>query len=634
MKSILLVFGLLASALAQAPGIRTSRGALLLKDAATAEIELGSMATAGRLISTSTGAMGRDGQIMVGKMRATDMPEIAVVLTGCDATAYSIKLALFRTENLIGARMTSSVVDSGEMDHASFANFVSLHAGFMDASNTLGLRLEIDVDSMMSGSSCSHFQYEAVVTSVTGGFDNTFAFSGGSAVELTEFATGVDVSQIQRLADGLATELVAARARIVELETLTSDYTIISGLVDDITGCHGRGQMLGTDGSCRHAVPTCDIPTNLPRGIRLSFTGEAVPGTVAVIRCAAGSYDTSGGAACMRNGSWSPIRPQCVSCPSECAECSSHTLCTVCTDRFPNLLHGMCMTNSGLTRESPVHTCGDVRDRPSGTYWLNNTRITQNPQRTRNPYQAFCFNDNFGGWTRPAGGGWEILHVQAGGWGYRGRDSRKSNRELRNRANTAGYGMRNIEPPDLANPVTQYSQMGQNWVERSRENGWEWGKFMAKIYGDGTTTTTLHGQDNNIISMGPRLNMAWFFTSQSRGYTGCTRMPDRVNVSINGLAVGSTDRANIYGNGNSVGLANKRNDPCGQNGQNYINTWDVASQHTFRRIDGYHTDNSIRHLFSYSDTSASYSASRCTYCCWGCGSWREVVMWGARPKAD
>ena len=157
------------------------------------------------------------------------------------------------------------------------------------------------------------------------------------------------------------------------------------------------------------------------------------------------------------------------------------------------------MTNGGLTRESPVHTCGDVRDRPSGTYWLNNTRITQDPQRTRNPYQAFCFNDNFGGWTRPAGGGWEILHVQAGGWGYGGRAHRKSNRELRNRANTAGYGMRNIEPPDLANPVTQYSQMGQNWVERSRENGWEWGKFMAKIYGDGITNPhyhSLHGQDN------------------------------------------------------------------------------------------------------------------------------------------
>ena len=409
------------------------------------------------------------------------MPEIAVVLTGCDATAYSIKLALFRTENSIGARMTSSVVDSGEMDHESFANFVSLHAGFMDASTTLGLRLEIDVDSMVPGSSCSQFQYEAVVTSVTGAFDNTFAFSGGSAVELTEFATGVDVSQIQRLADGLATELVAARARIVELETLTSDYTIISGLVDDITGCHGRGQILGTDGSCRHAVPTggsgdrrrdpvrCRLVRHL-WGYRLHAQRLVVPDPAAVRELSLGVRRV--------------LEPHLV-----------HRVHRPFPEPPPRHVHDQRRPHPGVPG-SHLRRCQGQAQRH---LLAQQHPDHEDPARTRNPCQAFCFNDNFGGWTRPARGGWEILHVQAGGWGYGGRAHRKSNRELRNRANTAGYGMRNIEPPDLANPVTQYSQMGQNWVERSRENGWEWGKFMAKIYGDGITNPhyhSLHGQDN------------------------------------------------------------------------------------------------------------------------------------------
>ena len=54
-------------------------------------------------------------------------------------------------------------------------------------------------------------------------------------------------------------------------------------------------------------------------------------------------------------------------------------------------------------------------------------------------------------------------------------------------------------------------------------------------------------------------------------------------------------------------------------------------RHGFSRIDHDNSDNTIKHLISYSDTAGGMSASRCHYCCWGCGGWRETVVWAARP---
>ena len=54
-------------------------------------------------------------------------------------------------------------------------------------------------------------------------------------------------------------------------------------------------------------------------------------------------------------------------------------------------------------------------------------------------------------------------------------------------------------------------------------------------------------------------------------------------------------------------------------------------RHGFSRIDHDNTDNTIKHLISYSDANTGYSASRCHYCCWGCGGWRETIVWASRP---
>ena len=130
-------------------------------------------------------------------------------------------------------------------------------------------------------------------------------------------------------------------------------------------------------------------------------------------------------------------------------------------------------------------------------------------------------------------------------------------------------------------------------------------------------------------------SMGWFFSNGKNNFAtnpfgwGCRAMGFRVHMEVNNIDVGSTDR--FMGDRNSIGLANKDNDRCGQGANNYITSHAKQAQHGWHRIDGATTDNSIRHLISYSDAATGYSASRCTYCCWGCGSWSEFVMWGVRP---
>jgi len=108
-------------------------------------------------------------------------------------------------------------------------------------------------------------------------------------------------------------------------------------------------------------------------------------------------------------------------------------------------------------------------------------------------------------------------------------------------------------------------------------------------------------------------------------------MPGKVEVEINDVAVGQTNTG--VGSATSMGLANEGNDRCGQSLNNVIRAKNAYSKHKFRRIDGGNQDNSMRHSISYTDTATDKSASRCTYCCWGCGGWIEMVMWGVRPVA-
>merc|ERR1712146_286769 len=103
----------------------------------------------------------------------------------------------------------------------------------------------------------------------------------------------------------------------------------------------------------------------------------------------------------------------------------------------------------------------------------------------------------------------------------------------------------------------------------------------------------------------------------------CRRLPALVSVHTNNVPAGSTDHAIVYPS--SFGLANAAQDDCGS-GKNAHTT-------NFVRADGGTPDNSIRHLFSYHDTtSSSQDMSRCTSCCWGCAGVYEVVQWHARPR--
>ena len=315
------------------------------------------------------------------------MPEVAVTIAGCDGTTYSAMIGVHRTEGGVGARVTSSRSDTAEAVDEEFGNFVALFAGMVESGTAVGLRVEVDLGSL--GQSCNSFVYTSSVLSVTGGFDHSFAFAGGDEVALATIAdAGAVEARVLALEQdtaallaversrsaGLASELSAARSQLnaqrADLESLVADFAVVSGVVDDVTECHGRGLILAEDGTCFHAVPTCDLP-DMPSGTSLRFVGEAVPGTRATIRCRTGLYDTSGGATCMRNGSWTAIQPVCTNCDPRCSACTGHATCTACTDRFPNLVHGMCTGNTGLAPTSPFQTCRDAMSSglPSGTYW-------------------------------------------------------------------------------------------------------------------------------------------------------------------------------------------------------------------------------------------------------------------------
>ena len=196
-----------------------------------------------------------------------------------------------------------------------------------------------------------------------------------------------------------------------------------------------------------------------------------------------------------------------------------------------------------------------------------------------------------------------------------------------------------VKPFDLKEGKATHklgSQMAKKaWASRASEPKMQWMKFMAAFDGNGKQIK----EDRQLMSFsGQALSMDWFFggapgNGRNSFYEGggmkCVQFPSasRIAMEINDVDVGSTNHA--VGYGNSMGLANRDNDACSSS-NNIIHAREKAGEHKFIRLDGSSQDNSIRHLVSYQDAGNGISASRCSYCCWGCGGTMEIVMWGVR----
>lgn len=617
------------------PKVLTANGKIVFQDVdVLTGIELGTIAsTANRVASVSGQVLmtSNVGAISLGKFNESDAPEIRLAVTGCSsAQKYSLAMTMAQSSTGVSARVTaSSPVTSDEAVDQTFATFVTAFA-VNTIDSGLGLRVDIDFTHISNG--CTSFGYTAAVSSITGGWDSSFDASAASnevaiimmATEdfvTSSMASAVDgaVASLQPVVDSLRNESATLRA---ELDTITANYEALRRVVANLTGCSARGQILAADGSCVDGTPTCDTnPPNLPVGMSLVYSGEAVPGVTARIDCPVGRYDNSGGTTCLRNGTWTTIAPNCVRCDSRCLDCHDRLTCSTCdpNSNFPILRHGMCQeSHDGLSASSPFDHCSESKllGLPSGQYYVNSTR--------GRVYQTFCLNEPLSGWADVYGGGWEILHTQIGGHGLPNRPI--SNVNLRARPNVRT----GLTPPDLANRTTHRSLLHQAWAERTSDRNMQWIKFMAKFQGN-----TLRGQDTNLMTFQSTNSLGWLYAASGNGRRGCHQMPGAVELSINGLYMGSTTRAIFFPTGNgryqSIGLANRDNDRCGQSSTNYLTT---NGRTSWRRIDGGTTDNSIRHLFTYADQSTGTSSSRCTYCCWGCGGWREIVMWAARPNPD
>ena len=247
-------------------------------------------------------------------------------------------------------------------------------------------------------------------------------------------------------------------------------------------------------------------------------------------------------------------------------------------------------------------------------------------------HDAYCVNDESLGWkldtSGPAkGGGWEIVHTLIGGHNLKG--GQKSNYDMRH---SAQYRTDKLSPfnlkEDFKQIVTKSTQMTNAWHRRAKEKGGQWMKFMTAYQGN-----RQRKQDRQMMDMDSKCSMDWFFPNNNvnmGGGWGCRSMPGIITMYINGKNVGKTNKAT--GHTGSIGLSNQDNDPCGSGADNYIRARHNQGAHKFSRIDGATQDNSIRHLISYSDRNNGMSASRCGYCCWGCGGWTEMVMWGYRPN--
>ena len=516
-------------------------------------------------------------------------------------------------------------------------------AGAVDGGAATGLRMVV---TLADGCDSAQTTWTAVFNSVTGDYDPDFDSSAAGTeidayeVATSEAATAYTDASVQSIADRVAASEVAAAAATAEVQdALTAAQAEIRSLLTltaSITACAASSQVLGANGECRHAVPTCSLPSGVPAtGVgALSFTGDAVPGTLAKHVCAAGSYDRSAGRTCQIDRTWTAGRADCQRCRASCAACTEANACTACTagGPTPRLVHGECRGNDGLSRASPLRSCmeGKLQGFGNGVYWMIGP-ATATGQRTgyrQRTYQIYCMNEPGLGWTDVAGGGWEILSVQTGGHGNTTQGPRHTSNRIMRGAPNDGFGT-NIGRNPTAMPVLgtnsyvgHSSQMSPAWGERARQAGNDWIKFSAKIQGG-----TVRGQDHFKLDFGNSSTFPfwWMYANANRG--SCVGMPGTLKMRINNVPVGMTDVMHTRGS-NSIGLANPT-DACGTRTAMRITSRGAA--HGFSRIDHDNSENTIRHLISYTDSDRGVSASRCHYCCWGCGGWREVVVWASRP---
>lgn len=400
-----------------------------------------------------------------------------------------------------------------------------------------------------------------------------------------------------------------------ELSDLQKKHADTAELLAAAAKCVDKGLALGSTGKCVTPFALCEATPRVDAGNKpvkkatLVYTGDPVPGVVGTFDCGKGYHSTTT-AACMVSGAWSTLGAKCVAChkveggiPPEC---------------FPEVWDSCHQTF--------------LFGQPSGYYTLHTLNGKEG-----DTYKAYCLNDDSLGWeleknakAKGFGGGWEIVHTLVGGTGT-GPARILSNRALRKNAKLRHE---KITPFDLKLSKAQArapgTQMTDHWLKHSMVKGRQWMKFMTAI----NTGSGEQRKDTNLVEFDAKGRMKDLFPNQGwdiaiGGGWNCKSMPGRATVEVNGVIVGTTNI--MVGHTNSIGFANRDNDPCSQPAANMIGCQASAGKHGFKRVDGSTCDNSIRHLVSYVDGANSKSASRCTYCCWGCGGWYELVMWGVRP---
>jgi hypothetical protein len=617
----------------QGPRIMTENGQIMFQDDVSPPVSLGNVAgVTGRIQSrTGTGPI-----IPLGKMSPSDMPRVTVSYQGC-ADSASLEATFVKSgTRSVNANVQSSagLSDNADgLDDEPFANSVQIYAGPVSGGAATGLRMEVE-------DSCLTATWTAVFNSVTGDFDPDFDYSSGGAVITTREMASLEVAQAYT-DDAVAVVNRAAvndRARSLQFTTdlqasLDQTNEALRALTRRVTANESP----------------CPIPSGVPAsGVgSLTFSGDAVPGTLAKYVCPTGQYDQSAGRTCQLDLTWTAGSADCHACRTGCAECTGANTCTRCEPQgeVPRLVHGECRGNDGLSQQSPLMSCMDGRLQgfPNGVYWLRSptTNRGQRPGYRNRVYQSYCMNVPGLGWTDVAGGGWEILHVQTGGHqnSFRG-TPHQSNRAMIGAPNDGfnvgpgnpGDPRRRVDMPVLTGnaQANHHSQMSPAWTERARQVGNDWIKFSVKIYGN-----TVRGQDHFKVDLGNHTNFPFNWILNPPSNQGeCPTAPGEIKISINNVPVGKTTKIFAYNLGEtwgSIGLPNSENRCSLESNLRLHTQGNENSAHGFRRIDGGSSDNTMKHFFSYGDGHNGYSSSRCHYCCWGCNRWRETVVWASRP---
>jgi len=115
-----------------------------------------------------------------------------------------------------------------------------------------------------------------------------------------------------------------------------------------------------------------------------------------------------------------------------------------------------------------------------------------------------------------------------------------------------------------------------------------------------------------VLDMGASVTLSDVMTTST-----CVVLDNQVEMFIDGVSYGKTDRTNEYNGTTSIGFANNEatTDDCGQSADNLMNGWGA------------------RHVISYNHTTAGRDTVRCQFECWGTTNVVEEVIWGVREKS-